>query len=70
MDHTRDVAWSASPAFVWDAARMNLPDGKKSLAMSVFPPESAGDIDESATFEAGKYGPKYVRNAFRILGRW
>ena len=25
MDHTRDVAWSASPAFVWDAARINLP---------------------------------------------
>lgn len=42
MDHTRDVAWSASPAFVWDAARMNLPDGKTSLAMSVYPPESAG----------------------------
>jgi hypothetical protein len=42
MDHTRDVAWSASPVFVWDAARMNLPDGKKSLAMSVYPPESAG----------------------------
>jgi Peptidase family M1 domain len=42
MDHTRDVVWSASPAFVWDAARMNLPDGKKSLAMSVYPPESVG----------------------------
>ena len=42
MDHTRDVAWSASPVFVWDAARMNLPDGKTALAMSVYPPESAG----------------------------
>ena len=42
MDHTRDVAWSASPVFVWDAARMNLPDGKTSLAMSVYPPESVG----------------------------
>jgi hypothetical protein len=42
MDHTRDVAWSASPVFVWDAARMNLPDGKKALAMSVYPPESVG----------------------------
>ena len=42
MDHTRDVVWSASPAFIWDAARINLPDGKKSLAMSVYPPESAG----------------------------
>ena len=42
MDNTRDVAWSASPAFVWDAARINLPDGKKSLAMSVYPLESVG----------------------------
>src|SRR5260370_979581 len=33
MDHTRDVAWSASPVFVWDAAKINLPDGKRSLAM-------------------------------------
>ena len=43
MDHTRDVAWSASPVFVWDAARINLPEGKKSLAESVYPPESGGD---------------------------
>jgi hypothetical protein len=42
MDHTRDVVWSASPTFVWDAAKINLPDGKKSLAMSVYPPESVG----------------------------
>jgi hypothetical protein len=42
MDHTRDVSWSASPVFVWDAARINLPDGKHSLAMSVYPPESVG----------------------------
>jgi hypothetical protein len=42
MDHTRDVVWSASPAFVWDAAKINLPDGKKSLAMSVYPVESVG----------------------------
>ncbi len=42
MDRTRDVVWSASPVFVWDAARMNLPDGKTSLAMSVYPPESVG----------------------------
>jgi len=42
MDHTRDVAWSASPVFVWDAARINLPAGKTSLAMSVYPPESTG----------------------------
>jgi hypothetical protein len=42
MDHTRDVSWSASPVFVWDAARINLPDGKKALAESFYPPESVG----------------------------
>ncbi len=42
MDHTRDVSWSASPVFVWDAARINLPEGRKALAMSVYPPESVG----------------------------
>jgi hypothetical protein len=42
MQNTRDVAWSASPVFVWDAARMNLPDNKTALAMSVYPPESVG----------------------------
>lgn len=41
--NTRDVAWASSAAFVWDAARINLPGGKKSLAMSVYPVESAGD---------------------------
>nr|WP_233523557.1 M1 family metallopeptidase [Dyella solisilvae] len=42
MEHTRDVAFAASPAFVWDAARINLPDGKHSLAMSVYPVEGVG----------------------------
>jgi hypothetical protein len=42
-NHSRDVAFGASEAFVWDAARINLPDGKKSLAMSVYPIESARD---------------------------
>ena len=42
MENTRDVAWSASSAFLWDAARIRLPDGKASLAMSYYPPESVG----------------------------
>ena len=36
----RDVAWAASKAFMWDAARINLPSGKASMAMSVYPIES------------------------------
>ena len=43
MAHTRDVAFAASRAFVWDAARVHLPDGKTALAQSVYPVESAGD---------------------------
>ena len=41
--NTRDVAFSASRAFVWDAARMDLPGGRTALAESVYPTESAGN---------------------------
>ncbi|HWJ89748.1 MAG TPA: M1 family metallopeptidase, partial [Flavisolibacter sp.] len=40
INNARDVAWAASRAFVWDAARINLPSGKKALAMSAYPVES------------------------------
>lgn len=40
MKNTRDVAWAASSAFVWDAAKINLPDGKTAIAQSVYPAES------------------------------
>jgi hypothetical protein len=42
MEHTRDVAFAASPAFVWDAARINLPQGGHSMAMSVYAAEGVG----------------------------
>ena len=42
MQHTRDVSFSASDVFLWDAARIQLPDGGHSLAMSFYPVESAG----------------------------
>lgn len=42
MQNTRDVAFGASTAYVWDAARINLPNGRNALAMSVYPVESAG----------------------------
>jgi hypothetical protein len=40
IQNARDVAWAASKAFVWDAARMNLPSGRKAIAASVYPVES------------------------------
>jgi len=64
MDRTRDVAFSASPVFVWDAAKINLPDGKKSLAMSVYPPESVGD-------DAWTKSTEYVKNSVENFSkRW
>ena len=42
MLNTRDVAFGASKAYIWDAAKVNLPGEKKSLAMSVYPIESEG----------------------------
>ena len=42
MASTRDVAFSASRAFIWDAARIDLPAGKTALAESVYPVESTG----------------------------
>ncbi|MGH7671190.1 MAG: M1 family metallopeptidase [Gemmatimonadaceae bacterium] len=43
MRDTRDAAWAASPAFVWDAARIGLPDHKTALAESAYPVEVAGE---------------------------
>ncbi len=43
MKNTRDVAFAASKAFVWDAARINLPSGKNAMAQSVYSAEIAGD---------------------------
>lgn len=40
MQNARDIAWAASKAFVLDAAKINLPSGKTSLAMSAYPVES------------------------------
>ena len=42
IENSRDVAWASSAAFILDAARINLPSGKKSIAMSAYPVESVG----------------------------
>ncbi len=43
MENSRDVSWACSNAFVWDAAKVNLPSGRKTLAMSVYPIEVSPD---------------------------
>lgn len=42
INQARDFSWASSSAFIIDAARINLPSGKKSLAISAYPTESAG----------------------------
>ena len=42
MQNTRDVAFGASAAYVWDAARIDLPGGKHAMAQSAYPIESIG----------------------------
>jgi hypothetical protein len=43
MQHTRDVGWAAGKGMIWDAAKINVPSGRKVLAMSCYPVESIGD---------------------------
>lgn len=59
---TRDVAWAASKAFIWDAARINLPSGKKALAQSVYPIEVKGK-------EAWGRSTEYVKNCIELYSK-
>ena len=63
MEHTRDVAFAASPAFVWDAARINLPDGKHAMAMSVYPVEAVGKDKWDRSTE-------YVKGSIENFSQW
>ena len=42
LKNARDASWASSSAFIIDAAKINLPSGKKSLAISAYPVESNG----------------------------
>jgi len=42
MQNSRDVSWTASKAFLWDAARINFSSGRKGISMAVYPVESKG----------------------------
>jgi len=42
MTNSRDASWAASNAFIWDAARINFPSGRKGISQSAYPAESAG----------------------------
>ena len=62
MKNSRDVAWAASKALVWDAAKVNLPSGRKAIAMSAYPPEAVGDTAWSRATE-------YLKNSIEIYSK-
>ncbi|MCC8426474.1 M1 family metallopeptidase [Mucilaginibacter sp. UR6-11] len=62
--NTRDVSWAASKAFLWDAARINLPGRKKALAQSLYPVESRG-------INAWSRATEYTKAAIELYsGKW
>ena len=54
IKNSRDAAWASSAAFVIDAAKINLPSGKKSIAISAYPVESVGQDAWSRSTEYTK----------------
>ena len=59
MHNTRDVAFAAGKGMIWDAAKINLPSGRKAMAMSCYPVESIGDSAWSRSTE-------YLKNSIEI----
>lgn len=43
IKNARDASWASSAAFVVDAAKINLPSGKKCMSVSAYPVESDGN---------------------------
>ncbi len=62
MLNSRDVSWAASQAFIWDAAKVNLPSGRKAIAMSTYPVESAGRDSWGRSTE-------YLKNSIEIYSK-
>jgi hypothetical protein len=59
MQNSRDVAFGASAAYVWDAARIDLPSGKTALAQSAYPIESLEGNGWSRSTEYVKHTVEY-----------
>lgn len=60
IENTRDAAFGASEAFIVDAARINLPSGKKILAISGYTQES---VDRNAKGGGWERSTEYTKAA-------
>lgn len=62
IKNARDAAWAASSSFIIDAAKINLPSGKKGLSISAYPLESNGDSAWGRSTEYVKSTIEYYSN--------
>nr|WP_294795793.1 M1 family metallopeptidase [uncultured Mucilaginibacter sp.] len=77
IENARDVAWGASSSFIVDAAKMNMPSGKKGLAISAYPVESDGAgawgrsteyVKKSIEYNSAKWFEYPYPNATAVAG--
>lgn len=61
--NSRDFAWASSKAFVWDAARIDLPSGKKAMAHSAYPAEVSSPAAWGRSTE-------YTKASIEINSQW
>ena len=59
INNARDASWASSAAFIVDAAKMDLPSGKKSIAISAYPVESSADTAWARSTEYVKKSIEY-----------
>lgn len=62
MENSRDVSWAASNAFIWNGAKVNLPSGRKCIAMAAYPVESSGNYSWGRATE-------YLKNSMEIYSK-
>ncbi|HZY39408.1 MAG TPA: M1 family metallopeptidase [Mucilaginibacter sp.] len=77
IKNARDASWGASAAFILDAAKLDLPSGRKAMAISAYPVESDGNdaygrsteyVKKSLEFNSGKWFEYPYPNATVVAG--
>jgi len=77
INNARDASWGSSAAFIVDAAKMDLPSGKASMAISAYPVESDGNdawgrsteyIKKSIEYNSAKWFEFPYPNATAVAG--
>ncbi|WP_220700123.1 M1 family metallopeptidase [Sphingobacterium puteale] len=62
LNNAQDIAWASSTAFILDGAKINLPSGKKALALSAYPVESNSN-------NAWERSTEYTKAAIEIYSK-